>query len=182
MHKSTRRPELRPFPDSHPCLYYLFPSPLTATLITQAVARPSLVSGIPISRITTPVITGTCDHRTAPGDRRVRKRRGRRTHVRRCPAHRRPYGHRPLAHKGLTSSIAGGVRIGPNAEEERELTDMAIVKHEEMKRVEERTLGGPVPRFENSQYLTPGTPIVPYTHISSTTNHNQLPSSPAYPH
>ena len=46
---------------------------------------------------------------------------------------------------------------------------MAIIEREEMNRLEERAFGGPVPQSENSQCLTPSTPIVPYIHISSTT-------------
>src|SRR5258706_5003941 len=36
IHNLTPHPELHPFPDSHPYLYYLFPPPQTAPLFTQS--------------------------------------------------------------------------------------------------------------------------------------------------
>src|SRR5258706_28303 len=73
---------------------YLFPPPPTAPPITQAVVNPSLVPVIFILRITAPEITGTRNYRTLS---------------------------RPST-SGHTSLMTGGVRIGTNAEEEKELT------------------------------------------------------------
>ena len=68
MHNFSPRPELRPFPDSHPFLYCLFPPPPTAALITQAVVHPTLAVVTPISFSTTHEITGTRGRRTAASD------------------------------------------------------------------------------------------------------------------
>ena len=62
MHNLTPRSAFRPFPDSHPHQYYIFPSPPTTPLLTQAVVHPSLLSVICISENTIPGISGTCGH------------------------------------------------------------------------------------------------------------------------
>ena len=122
MYIFTPRPELRPLPDSHPYLYYLFTPPPTAALRTQAVAHPTLASVIPISGSTTPnpEITGTRGCRTAASDRGGSMKAGEvkglmyenvplidvRTGVVHYPS------------PGRTSGMTGGGRIGAYAEKE----------------------------------------------------------------
>jgi hypothetical protein len=168
MHSFTPRPELRPFPDSHPYLYYLFPPPPTAALITQAVVHPSLVSVIPISKITIPEITGTRGRRTAVTGRngmKVGEVKGLMYENVPLIDVRTGVVHYPGA--GHTCVMTGGVRIGSCAEEEREVMELLemmeiVEREEEMERVERVDLwrpGTPIP--EQPMPHLPSTPVAP---------------------
>ena len=195
MHNFSPRPELRPFPDTHPYLYYLFPPPPTAALITQAVVHPTLASGTPISRGTIPEITGTRGRRTAASDRSGNMKVG----EVRGPMYenvplidiRTGVVHYPGA--GHTSVMTGGVRIGSCAEEEIEVMEllemMEIVEgEEEMERVEREDARRPdTPIPEQPMPHIPSTPVAPlhlrlfdHHHVQNGYAYACPPSSPVY--
>ena len=165
MHNFTPRPELRPFPISHPYLYYLFPPPPTAALITQAVVHPSLVSDIPISKVGNPEITGTRGRRTA-----MSERDGMKAGEVKGPMYenvplidvRTGVVHYPGA--GHTCVMTGGVRIGSCAEEEREVMELLELTEENMEGVETEGVRSPAtPTPERPMSYLPSTPTWPST-------------------
>lgn len=167
MHGFTPRPELCPFPHSHPYLYYLFPPPPTAALITQSVVHPSLAPVIPISNIT-PEITGTRGRRTATSRRdgmKVGEVKGLMYENVPLIDVRTGVVHYPGAEH--TSVMTGGVRIGSCAEEEREVMEllemMEIVElEEEMKKVEREDAWRPTtPIPEQPMPHFPSAPVAP---------------------
>ena len=195
MHNFTPRPELRPFPDSHPYLYYLFPPPPTAARIIQAIVHPTLISVIPNSRSTIPEITGTRGRRTAASDRggnvRVGEVKGPMFENVPLIDIRTGVVHYPGA--GHTSVMTGGVRIGSCAEEEMEVMDMLemmeiVEREEEMGRVEREDGWRPdTPIPEQSMPHRPSTPIVPlhphffdHQHVQNGYAYAGPPSSPVY--
>jgi hypothetical protein len=198
MHNFTPRPELRPFPDSHPFLYYLFPPPPTAALVTQAIVHPSLVSVIPISRINNPEITGTRGRRTAANDRdgglRVGEVKG--LMYENVPLIDVLTGvvHYPGA--GHTSVMTGGVRIGSCGEEEKEVMELLemmeiVEREEEMNSAQKEDAwrpGTPIPEQPMPHF--PSTPVAPlHPHLFDYRHHHHVqngyayaspPSSPVY--
>ena len=167
MHNFTPRPELRPFPDSHPYLYYLFPPPPTAALITQAVVHPTLVPINPTLKAN-PEITGTRGRRTPWSERdgtRVGEVKGPMYENVPLIDIRTGVVHYPGA--GHTSVLTGGVRIGSCAEEEREVMELLEVMEidegkEEMEKVEREDVqrpGTPIP--ERPMPHLPSTPVRP---------------------
>ena len=171
MHNFTPRPELRPFPDSHPYLYYLFPPPPTAALIVQAVVHPTLVS-INLTLKAKPEITGTRGRRTAWSERdgmRVGEVKGPMYENVPLIDVRTGVVHYPGA--GHTCVMTGGVRIGSCAEEEREVMELL----EAMEIDEHKEVMGWV---EGADVQRPSTPIPerPMPHLPST------PVRPLPPH
>ena len=171
MHNFTPRPELRPFPDSHPFLYYLFPPPPTAALIIQAIVHPTLIPNN-LNLKNNPEITGTRGRRTAWSERdgtRVGEVKGPMYENVPLIDVRTGVVHYPGA--GHTSVMTGGVRIGSCAEEEREV--MELLEEMEIDECKEE-----MEWVEREDVQTPGTPIPerPMPHLPST------PVRPLPPH
>ena len=166
MYKFTSPPELIPFQD----FVDAFSLPPAAVLFTQAVVRPlwslAFLSPEPLSPVSpAPVATEQLLVTKVSEVEGLMYEKG--------PAHRRPHGHHPLPHKGRTSLIAGGVRIGSNAEEGREL--MVLLKISRLLNTTRRSgrkRGHLELQYADSRAANtsiPSTPVAPCSHISSTT-------------
>jgi len=171
MHNFTPRPELRPFPDLYPYLYYLFPPPPTAALIIQAIVHPSLAAVVSPFKAN-PEITGTRGRRTAANERdRMRVGEVKGPMYENVPLIdvRTGVVHYPGA--GHTSVMTGGVRIGSCAEEEMEVLELLEameiderkeeveqVEREDARRSETPILDRPMPHFPS----TPVRPLPPH--------------------
>ena len=197
MHNFSPRPELRPFPETHPYLYYLFPPPPTAALIIQSVVHPSLVSVIPISRTIIPEITGTRGRRTAAHDRDSGMKMG----EIKGPMYenvplidvRTGVVHYPGA--GHTSVMTGGVRIGSCGDEEKEVMELLefmeiVEREEEMNEAQKEDVwrpGTPIPEQPIPHF--PSTPVASvhprlfdyhHHHVQNGYTCASPPSSPVY--